>query len=131
MKLLGLARIGNEPELRYSSSGMAVLQLSLAYSFGKEKKTQWVRATLFGKRAESLAPYLAKGQLIYAEISDVNVNQYTSKDGKQGVSLEGIVQELQYSLMKTGSSDKADPPLKLVKQAPKQELADISDDIPF
>jgi len=131
MKLLGLARIGNEPELRYSSSGMAVLQLSLAYSFGKEKKTQWVRATLFGKRAESLAPYLAKGQLIYAEISDVNVNQYTSKDGKQGVSLEGIVQELQYSLMKTGSSDKADPPLKPVKQAPKQELADISDDIPF
>jgi single-stranded DNA-binding protein len=27
MKLLGLAQIGNDPELRYSSSGMAVLQL--------------------------------------------------------------------------------------------------------
>ncbi len=80
-KLIGLYRIGNEPELRYSSSGMAVLQISLAYKFGKEKKSQWVRASLFGKRAESLAPYLGKGQLIYAEISDVNVNQYTSKDG--------------------------------------------------
>jgi hypothetical protein len=27
MKLLGLARIGNESELRYLSGGMAVLQL--------------------------------------------------------------------------------------------------------
>ena len=127
MKLSGLARIGNEPELRYSSGGIAMYQLSLAYSFGKEKKTQWIRATLFGKRAESLASYLGKGQLIYVEISDVNVNQYTSKDGTQGVSLEGIVQDVGL----TGSSDKADPPLKPVKQAPKQELADISDDIPF
>jgi single-strand DNA-binding protein len=127
MKLLGLARIGNEPELRYSSGGMAVLQISLAYKFGKEKKSQWVRASLFGKRAESLAPYLAKGQLIYAEISDVNVNQYTSKDGTQGVSLEGIVQDVGL----TGSNDKADAPPKPVKQASKQELADISDNIPF
>ncbi len=60
MKLLGLARIGNEPELRYSSSSMAILQLSLAYNYSKEKKSQWVRASLFGKRAESLAPYLGK-----------------------------------------------------------------------
>jgi single-strand DNA-binding protein len=127
MKLLGLARIGNEPELRYLSNGMAVLQLSLAYNYSKEKKTQWVRASLFNKRAESLAPYLAKGQLIYAEISDVNVNQYTSKDGTQGVSLEGIVQDVGL----TGSNDKADAPPKPVKQASKQELADISDDVPF
>jgi len=38
MKLLGLARIGNEPELRYSSSSMAILQLSLAYNYSKERK---------------------------------------------------------------------------------------------
>ena len=127
MKLSGLARIGNEPELRYSSSSMAILQLSLAYNYSKEKKSQWVRASLFGKRAESLAPYLGKGQLIYAEISDVNVNQYTSKDGTQGVSLEGIVQDVGL----TGSNDKADAPPKPVKQAPKQELADMDSDIPF
>jgi single-strand DNA-binding protein len=81
---------------------------------------------LFGKRAESLAPYLGKGQLIYAEISDVNVNQYTSKDGTQGFSLEGIVQDVGL----TGSNDKADAPPKPVKQA-RQELADIDSDIPF
>jgi single-strand DNA-binding protein len=126
MKLSGLARIGNEPELRYSSSGMAVLQLSLAYNYSKEKKSQWVRASLFGKRAESLAPYLAKGQLIYAEISDVNVNQYTSKDGTQGVSLEGIVQDVGL----TGKGDTQEMPAQQAKPA-RQELADISDDVPF
>jgi single-strand DNA-binding protein len=124
MKLSGLARIGNEPELRYLSNGMAVLQISLAYKFGKEKKSQWVRASLFGKRAESLAPYLAKGQLIYAEISDVNVNQYTSKDGTQGVSLEGIVQDV-------GLTGKGDTQEKPAQQAKPQELADIGSDLPF
>jgi single-strand DNA-binding protein len=130
MKLLGLARIGNEPELRYSSSGMAVLQLSLAYNYSKEKKSQWVRASLFGKRAESLAPYLAKGQLIYAEISDVHLNEFTSKNGNAGVSLEGIVQDVGL----TGKSDVQDKPAQqpsAPKPAPKQELADLSDDIPF
>jgi single-strand DNA-binding protein len=126
MKLLGLARIGNEPELRYSSGGMAVLQLSLAYNYSKEKKSQWVRASLFGKRAESLAPYLAKGQLIYAEISDVNVNQYTSKDGTQGVSLEGIVQDVGL----TGKGDTQEKPAQQAKPV-KQELADIGSDLPF
>ena len=126
MKLLGLARIGNEPELRYSSGGMAVLQLSLAYNYSKEKKSQWVRASLFGKRAEALAPYLAKGQLIYAEISDVNVNQYTSKDGTQGVSLEGIVQDVGL----TGKGDTQEKPAQQAKPV-KQELADIEDNLPF
>ncbi len=125
-KLIGLYRIGNEPELRYSSSGMAVLQLSLAYNYGKEKKSQWVRASLFGKRAESLAPYLAKGQLIYAEISDVHLNEFTSKDGKQGVSLEGIVQEVGL----TGKGDTQEKPAQQAKPA-RQELADIDSDVPF
>ena len=83
MKLIGLARIGNEPELRYTSSNMAVLQLSLAYAYGKEKATQWVSASLFGKRAEALSQYLAKGQLIYAEVSEVHIDIFTGKDGKE------------------------------------------------
>lgn len=125
MKLHGLVTIGNDPELRYSQSGLAMLQLSLAYKFGKEKQTQWVKGSLFGKRAESLAPYLAKGQLIYAEVSDVNVAVYTKKDGSQGVSLEGIIQDV-------GLTSKADKPATQPAPAkPVQDLADIDLDIPF
>jgi single-strand DNA-binding protein len=125
MKLIGLARIGNEPELRYSSANMAILQLSLAYNYGKEKATQWVNASLFGKRAEALSQYLAKGQLIYAEVSDLHIDLFTGKDGKERVSLKGVVQEV-------GLTAKTDKPAaeKPEKQL-KHPLDEVQDDIPF
>ena len=125
MKLIGLARIGNEPELRYSSANMAILQLSLAYNYGKEKATQWVNASLFGKRAEALSQYLAKGQLIYAEVSDLHVDLFTGKDGKERVSLKGVVQEV-------GLTAKTDKPAaeKPEKQL-QHPLDEVQDDIPF
>jgi single-strand DNA-binding protein len=124
MKLIGLARIGNEPELRYTSSNMAVLQLSLAYSYGKEKATQWVSATLFGKRAEALSQYLAKGQLIYAEVSEVHIDIYTGKDGKERTSLKGIVQEVGL----TGRTEASAP---APKPAKPQSIEELDDDVPF
>lgn len=128
MKLIGLARIGNDPELRYTSSGTAVLQLSLAYNHGKEKATQWLNAALFGKRAESLANYLQKGQMIYAEVSDIHVDIFTGKDGKERISLKGMVQDV-------GLTGRAEEPKKTQAQAPApaqpESIADITDEIPF
>ena len=126
MKLIGLSRIGNEPELRYNSSGMAILQLSLAYNWGgKEKKTQWVRGALFGKRAESIAKFLTKGQLIYVEINELRVNQFTKKTGEVAVALEGVIQEVEF----TG---KAQEPEQKPEPKPEQKsLAAMDDDIPF
>lgn len=133
MKILGLARIGNEPELRYTSSSMATLQLSLAYNWGREKKTQWVRGTLFGKRAESLAPHLVKGQLLYVEISDLHIEQFETKDGKQGVVLQGILQELEFTAKAEAAEPKQEP--KQAKQEPlptqSTSLGDMEDDCPF
>lgn len=126
MKMHGLVRIGNDPELRYSSSGMAILRLSLAYNYGKEKDTQWVNGTLFGKRAEALSQYLSKGQLIYAELTDVHVDIYKDKNDKERVSVKAIVQEV-------GLTGKADEkPATTQAESPEQtNVADMADDIPF
>jgi single-strand DNA-binding protein len=132
MKLIGLARIGNEPELRYTSGSMAVLQLSLAYSYGKEKKTQWVSATLFGKRAESIVNFLSKGQLLYVEVTDVNIDTFKGKDGADRVSLKGIIQEVQF----TGKTEQPNAAQTTMTPQPKEDrlpgLENIEDDsIPF
>lgn len=120
----GLVRIGNAPELRYSSSGIAILRLSLAYNYGKDKDTQWVNGTLFGKRAEALSQYLSKGQLIYAELSDVHVDIYKDKDDKERVSVKAIVQEV-------GLTGKADDKPASTQAAEQTNVADMADDIPF
>jgi len=127
MKLIGLARIGNDPELRYTSSNIAVLQLSLAYSWGKEKATQWVSATLFAKRAEALSQYLTKGQLIYAEVSEVHIDTFTGKDGKERTSLKGIVQEVGLT-GKAENKPEGKPETKPMQPKPVEEL---DDDVPF
>jgi len=130
MKANGVARIGKDVEVRYSPNGDAIANLSLAFTYGKKQQdgkraTQWVDATLFGKRAESLAPYLKKGGQIVAYLSDVNVQTYESKSG-QGVKLVGKVDDLE---LIGGKVEQSPQP---VAQAKPVELADIEDNlIPF
>lgn len=99
MLTVGIARIGNEVEVRYLSSGQAVLELALAYDYGKskdgERPTQWVRSTMFGDRCVKLAPYLSKGAKIYVEMKDIHLDSFTRKDGTSGSSLKAIINDIQ------------------------------------
>lgn len=66
MNAYGLARLGRDAELRTTGNGDTVATLALAFTrrVKGEKLTQWVDGALWGKRAESLAPYLLKGGLV-------------------------------------------------------------------
>lgn len=72
--------IGNDCELRYLTNGDPVAGFSVADDQGKDKPTLWWRASIFGKRAESLAQYLTKGQLVTIS-GVVTEREYTNKDG--------------------------------------------------
>jgi len=99
MKAQGLARLGRDAELRRIPGGDAVINLSLAFSYGKKsddgkRATQWVEASLFGKRAEALAPYLLKGGLVVAYLDDVHIETYQGKHG-EGHKLVGRINEIE------------------------------------
>jgi single-strand DNA-binding protein len=143
MILTGISRIGRDVELRYLASGEAIAGLSLAFNHGKKddqgnRPTTWVKATLFGKRAESLANYLTKGTQIWTVLSDVRISEYQKKDGTSGVSLEANVVQLEFA----GSREQSPAaPAPQQRQAPAPQpqrqpggganLADMDDDIPF
>lgn len=132
MRANGLARIGKDVEVRYSPNGDAIANLSLAFTYGKKgadgkRPTQWVDATLWGKRAESLAPYLKKGGQIVVYLSDINIQTYDSKTG-QGVKLVGKVDDLE---LIGGHAGHVQTAAAQVERAPARTLADISDDAPF
>ena len=131
MRANGLARIGKDVEVRYSPNGDAIANLSLAFTYGKKgadgkRPTQWVDATLWGKRAESLAPYLKKGGQIVVYLSDINIQTYDSKSG-QGVKLVGKVDDLE---LIGGQVQTAQVQAERAPVA-SRELADIDNDIPF
>ena len=131
-------RIGNEPTIRYTQKGDAVMGLSLAYAYGRKgddgkKPTQWIDASLWGKQAESLAPYLVKGGQIVATIDDLHIEEYEGRNGA-GHKLAGRVVNLELIGGKPESapSQRSEP---AAQPSPRGGGAsgfdDMDDDIPF
>ena len=55
--------------------------------YGDKAVTNWINFSLWGKRADSLAPYLMKGQGV-AISGELSLRKYKSKDGTEGASME-------------------------------------------
>lgn len=69
-----IGRLGNDVELRYTSSGNAVANMSVATSETwkdqqeqKQERTTWHNIVIFGKLAEIAGQYLHKGSQAYFE----------------------------------------------------------------
>ena len=61
--------------------------------YGDKAVTNWINCSLWGKRADSLAPYLMKGQGV-AISGELSLRKYKSKDGTEGASMEVRVQDV-------------------------------------
>jgi single-strand DNA-binding protein len=87
--------LGQDSESKFVGQGTPLLSFSVAVSyFDKEKKTQWVRCSLFGKRAESLAPMLLKGTTVFVRGALV-LREYEAK-GERKTSLECNVDDVEF-----------------------------------
>ncbi len=63
-----LGRVGADPEMRYTASGIAVTQLRLATDRGRkngEETTDWHTVVAWDKLGEAVAQYVEKGQRLY------------------------------------------------------------------
>ena len=138
MKAQGLARIGKDAELRYTTGGEPVANVSLAFTFGKKgddgkRPTQWVDASIWGKRAESMAPYLLKGKQIVAYLEDVHMQTYTKGDGTTNTKMVARLADLEF--VSDGSDHKpTQKPQSAQQSKPQGSGFDDMDndlDIPF
>ena len=94
-QLTGLFTLGRDAETRVTQNGTTVITLAVAYNYGRKgddgkKPSQWVRASMFGKQAETLAPYLTKGKQVSLVIRDLHIATFQKQDGTTGTSLEGV-----------------------------------------
>lgn len=85
--------LGKDAETRYLPNGDPVASFSVADSQGRDKPTIWWNCSLFGKRAESLAPYLIKGQAV-AVSGTVTEREWTDKDGHKRKSMDVRVNDV-------------------------------------
>jgi single-strand DNA-binding protein len=76
-------------------SGTSVLRFKVGVNtgFGQHKKATFWRCTLFGKQADSVAPYVTKGKLVFVSgEASAEVNEY---NGKHYLNADINVNELQ------------------------------------
>jgi single-strand DNA-binding protein len=139
-------RLGRDCETRFTQAGMAICSFTVAvdYGFGENKGTNWIRCSLFGKRAEGGLPkYLVKGTQV-AISGELKVREYDDKDGNKRTSVDVSVDKLDLiggrgEVQGGGGSQKSggagDAPQKSNKDpfADSPDFGDVpvDDDIPF
>ena len=101
-KAILVGRVGKDPECRYTASGDAVCNLSLATSESwkdkstgeKKEATEWHRISFFGKLAEIAIEYVKKGSLLYIE-GRIKTRKWQDKDGNDRYTTEVVANEMQ------------------------------------
>ena len=94
-KAILVGRLGRDPETRFTSSGQAVANFTLATdetyksrSGERQKHTEWHRIVMWGKLAEIAQQYLKKGMLVYIE-GRIQTRQWEDKrDGQKRTTTE-------------------------------------------
>lgn len=94
-----VGNLGRDAELRYLQNGTPLLEINIAdsvYHRG-ERKTQWVRCSWFGDRAEKMAGNLVKGQRVVVFGSDLFADTYQGKEGDTRLSVEMRVDRIEFA----------------------------------
>jgi single-strand DNA-binding protein len=97
-KVILVGNIGAKPEVKYSSNGSAIANLSVATSETwndknsgeKQEKTEWHRVSLYGKLAEIAGQYLDRGSKVYVE-GKLQTRKWQDKDGQDRYTTEIVV----------------------------------------
>ncbi len=99
-KMIIVGNLGRDPEMRFTPSGVAVTNLSVATNRvytnnnGEQvKETIWFRVSVWGKQAEACQQYLSKGRQVLVEgilqgDESGNPRTFQRKDGSWGASFE-------------------------------------------
>src|SRR5262249_36494610 len=73
-RALLIGNLGQDPELKYTQGGQAVLSLRIATNDSyvnrageRQERTEWHSVTVWGKRGEALSKILSKGTKVFVE----------------------------------------------------------------
>lgn len=101
-KVILIGRLGNNPEIRYTPSGAAVANFSMATNETwndkngqKQERTEWHRVVVWGKLAQLCGEYLMKGRQAYIE-GRLQTRQWQDKDGQTKYTTEVIATMVQF-----------------------------------
>ena len=133
-KVILVGRLGRDPEVRYTPSGTAVANFSIATSEQwtnkdgeKQERTEWHKIVAWKRLGEICGEYLHKGSQIYIE-GRLQTRDWEDRDGNKRYTTEVVAQNMQMlgSAGKEGRAETTD------ERFPVEEPVTVpEDDIPF
>jgi single-strand DNA-binding protein len=142
-RVILVGNLGKDPEIRMTTAGKPIANLSLATSeFWKDKnsgekkeKTEWHRVVIFDEQIAGIAEkYLKKGSKVYIE-GALQTRKWQNKEGQDVYTTEVVLQRFTSSLVMLGEKSGASgerPKNDSEHDAPEgADASDLKDDIPW
>ena len=126
-KITVLGRCGQDVECRYTGSGKAVANFSIAVK--NRGKTQWHRVVAWNKSAEYAGQYIKSGDWVYAAGS-LEYRDWETASGEKKTSAE-IIAFTVVGITTASTGDKPTSTPEPNKPAEPMPVDDGFDDIPF
>ncbi len=140
-QILLIGNVGRDPEMRYTPSGAAVTDFTLAVNHRSRRdgdvleETEWFRVSAWGRLAETVNQYVVKGSKVYVD-GRFRSRQYIGSDGQTRTSLEVNANNVQF-LDRPGQSYGGDDGGNFqgrssrMSASPPQEEAEGVEDLPW
>jgi single-strand DNA-binding protein len=134
-KVMIIGNLGQDPEIKYTNDGAAVVNFSIATSDSwkdrdgnKQEKTEWHRVVAFRRLAEICGEYLKKGRQVYIE-GALQTRQWEDRDGNKRYTTEIVARDMQMlgSRDDSGGGSTSPPP----HPGPDRPAQEEDDDLPF
>jgi single-strand DNA-binding protein len=141
-KVILIGNLGRDPEVRYTPTGLAITNLTLAtsdtwkdkQSGEMQERTEWHRIVMYQRLAEIAGEYLRKGAKIYIE-GRLQTRKWQDKNtGQDRYTTEIIADNMQMLDNKGGSTNDFAPvsATKPATEVPESvAVNNFDDDIPF
>lgn len=106
-----VGNVGRDPKLRYTQTGVAVCDFSVAvnrkWKDGNEQrdKTTWFRVTAWRALAETVNQYVHKGMQVMVT-GEIDASAYVAQDGEARASLDLTARDIQFLGGRDGASER-------------------------
>lgn len=101
-KVILVGNLGQDPEVKYTPSGTAIANISIATTESwkdkntgeQQEKTEWHRVVFFSRLAEIVGEYLKKGRQVYVE-GRLQTRKWQDNNGNDRYMTEVVASEMQ------------------------------------
>ncbi len=148
-KVILVGNLGKDPEMKYTASGAAIANITVATSESwndkqtneRVEKTEWHRVVFFRRLAEIVGEYLRKGSQVYIE-GKLQTRKWQDQNGQDRYTTEIVASEMQMLGSRGGDAGvrpqqgggggfRANPQPQKPEAQSQADSSFADDDIPF